>query len=279
MGDNMKILYRQNHETMPDTSFYRLNITNCHFKEIAYKKDYKITTLKAHSHTEYEIHMVLCGKQRYETADEIYEVEQNEFILIPPRQRHKIVFSSDDLVKYSITFNFSEDLFNSVMTGELSSEIISSIHFISEEFKRKSSFSVQLIENRLFEIVALLFRMAGLDEEVTSASKACGDEVVEMAKKFISDNIERNLSVSDVSAYCHLSERQLTRKFIEAEEISPAKYILSQRMKRIGEQVKNTDFSFRQISEQFSFNNEYYFNTAFKKHFGVPPLTYRKMHR
>lgn len=50
-------------------------------------------------------------------------------------------------------------------------------------------------------------------------------------------------------------------------------------MEKIGECIKNSDLSLQQISERFSYNNEYYFNRAFKKYFGVPPFAYRKMFR
>ena len=106
-----------------------------------------------------------------------------------------------------------------------------------------------------------------------------GDARFEMVKKFISDNVEQNLSVADVASYCHLSARQLTRIFLDKEGISPAKYINSERMKKIGECIKNSDLTLQQISDRFSYNNEYYFNASFKKYFGVPPLTYRKMFR
>lgn len=65
------------------------------------------------------------------------------------------------------------------------------------------------------------------DSEINSV-----DNRFVIASKFILDNIERNLSVADVAFYCHLSPRQLTRIFLDAEGVSPAKYINGKKWKK-----------------------------------------------
>lgn len=266
----MKVLNRK-------SSFKQLGVSNCILKKLTFKNDYKITTNKTHSHTEYEIHMVLCGSQHYETDSGVYNVGKNEFILIPPGTKHKIIFSTADLLKYSITFN-SDELFP-VFFGEIPVGIMDSLCFISEEYRQKTELSPTLIENRMLEILVMLFRKTGYRAGAKSTADEATDERIGIAKSFISDNIENDLSAGDVAAYCHLSQRQLTRIFAEHEGVTPAKYIFCEKMRRAGEYVKNTDLSLRQISERFCFNNEYYFNTSFKKYFGMPPLSYRKMFR
>ena len=58
---------------------------------------------------------------------------------------------------------------------------------------------------------------------------------MDLAKKFISDNIERNLSVSVVASYCHMSERQLSRIFLEiAQKIYERHTLLSDFLIRLG---------------------------------------------
>jgi len=266
----MKVLNRK-------SSFKQLGVSNCILKKLTFKNDYKITTNKTHSHIEYEVHMVVSGGQHYETDSGVYNVGKNEFILIPPGTKHKIIFSSADLLKYSITFN-SDELFP-VCFGEMPQEIMDSLCFISEEFRQKTELSPTLIENRMLEILVILFRKTGYRAEEKSLACETTDERIGIAKSFISDNIEGDLTTADVAAYCHLSVRQLARIFSDYENVTPAKYIFCEKMKRAGEYVKNTDLALRQISERLCFNNEYYFNTAFKKHFGMPPLSYRKMFR
>lgn len=275
----MKILYKQCLTDKESSALIKLKINNCYFKEIIQKKDYKITTSKLHWHDVYEIHMIVRGEQHYEIDGVTYELGRNEFIIISPKTRHRVVFSSANLVKYSVTFNAGNLLENSLYHGEITESIINSIEFIAEEYKQKKSSSFSLIENRVFEILVLLLRISGYKEKTVKSEKNPSDYQLGLAKKFISDNIEHGLSVEDVADYCHISSRQLSRIFVCAEGISPAKYICGEKMKKISEYLKNSDLSLKQISEKFSYADEYYFNAAFKKYFGIPPLAYRKMYQ
>lgn len=269
----MKILYKQNSD---NSALLSHNITDCYFKELRYKNDYKIPTYKSHSHTEYEIHIIYCGEQSYEIYGKVYELKENQFVIIPPETKHKIISTSDNMLKYSITFNRDNQNSELPLHGTVNDHIINSINFISEEYKQKLISSLSLIENRVFEVITLLMRIAGYRENNKGVENSDNHQL-NLAKHFISDNIERNLSVGDVASYCHFSSRQLTRIFVESEGISPAKYINNEKMNKISECIKNTDLSLKQISEQFSYNNEHYFNTSFKKHFGITPFAYRKM--
>ena len=275
----MKILYRQNQDFSFMESISLLNIHNFFLKEITYEKDYKKTTRKMHEHTECEIHMIFGGKQDYMIDGVEYALGESQFLIIPPETKHQMVYASDNLKKYSITFNGVDFCNGKVKCGSIPAVISDSIFFIVEEYGEKRHFGRQLIEFRVAEMLILFCRMCGYNEENTDNETYTTENRLELADKFIADNIEQNLSVSDVAAYCHLSTRQIDRIFMSEKGVSPAEYIKEQKMTRIGECVKNTDLPLRKISEQFSYNNEYYFNAAFKKHFGVPPLTYRKMFR
>ena len=270
----MKILYRQKAES----NLKFLQIQNTFLKEIAFKKDYNKTTRKAHEHNEYEIHMVFEGEQHYAAEDAEYRVCENQFVLIPPNTKHRMLYASDNLQKYSITFH-AVCFCDSVRFGSFPEEIANNILFVAREHGSKLPYAQLLIENRVAEVLVLLLRMVGTDGVSTESTELETDNRLELADKFITDNIEQKLTVSDVASYCHLSTRQLNRIFMETKGVSPAGYMLAKKMKQIGECVKNTDMSLRQISELFSFNNEYYFNTSFKKYFGMPPMAYRKMFR
>lgn len=133
-----------------------------------------------------------------------------------------------------------------------------------------------LIENIILEILVLSFRISGIKENEKYIQR---DEnaTISMAKQYIDDNIETVLSVSDVSAYCYLSTKQLTRLFKKFEDTSPGEYIIGKRVKHIEKLLAVPSLSLKQISIIMNFENEYYFNTFFKKHSGMPPGEFRKM--
>ena len=190
----MKILYQQNSEIRAETALSALHIRNGYLKEITFKNDYKKTTLKSHYHTEYEIHMIFCGRQSYEADGVIYDVHENEWILFPPKTKHRMVFASENLLKYSITFHSTDIPGDSCYYGMMTEEVINSIRFIAEEYRRKLPSAPLLIENRVLEVFVLLFRIIGYQETNQYADMLAGDARFEMVKKFntlINKTIER----------------------------------------------------------------------------------------
>lgn len=270
----MKILYKQ--ETNIEQA--SINIENCYLKKIM-QKNRNSSTLKTHWHNSYEIHMIFTGEQHYETAHGIYELKENDYMIIPPKTKHRIVYTSESLVKYSATFSTTATLDFSALNGKLPEEVISGILFAEKEYELKKISSRQLIKNRVFEILILLFRASGYREAVSKTEDCHENYRIAMAKKFIADNIECGVSASSVAEFCHISPRHLSRLFIAATNITLTNYIRNIKMNEISNHLINSDLSLKELSEKFSYTDEYYFNTAFKKHFGIPPLAYRKMHR
>ena len=142
---------------------------------------------------------------------------------------------------------------------------------LQEEYK------LELIANRLLETIILSLREAGAKEHKIEKSNYDEDSRVTLAKQYINDNIEFNLKISDVAAHCYLSTKQLTRIFNEYEDTPPGEYINKKRIELAQKYLNKDSYSIKQISELLNFTNEYYFNSFFKKHTGLPPGKYRKM--
>lgn len=277
----MKILYKQG--SGESSLFYNFGIENLYLKEISEVSDSRLVTKKEHSHAGYEIHIVTEGEQIYETSGEKYSVRSGSFIIIPPRARHCVASSLPGSRKYSITFsvrkNSADPFFEQqtkVLFGKYDSEIAYILQKISEEYRYARVLSSLLVENSAFELTVKLFRLAGFEEERCDREPSDGNTRIEMAKKYINDNVEQDLSVSDVAAYCYLGEKQLTRLFRLYEKASPAEYIRSVRTHRIELLLSDKTLSIKEVSRIMNFNNEYYFNAFFKKYYGMPPGEYRK---
>ncbi len=274
----MKILFKQPKE--PSASALGASLLrNCYFKELSWDSDRGILHNKAHHHTDFEIHILADGTQIYEWNGENVTLCKGDFVLFPPGVRHRSVENSENLRKYSITFKCEVFETNQVLCGKISDEMRAAVRFVATECVCPTVFSAQLCLNRIFEMTLLLFRLCGFEESSVKNLSESTDERLVLAKKYIADNIEQPISVSDISSYCYLGEKQITRLFIKNEGISPAKYINRERMKRICELIREKDLSFKEISLRFGYANECYFNTAFKKHSGMSPGQYRKMYK
>lgn len=273
----MKILFMQSAKNNYNP-YSSVIIENLCLKELKYDKNYKNVSLKNHFHTEYEIHIISKGTQIYEISGKTYSVEKDEFIVIPPEVEHRMVNASNDLKKYSLMFSI-DGASCGIHKKTVNRILKESLYFIAYEYELSLPHSSTIIKNRVFELPILIFRDLGYFPNSVSPEKTDINSKVFLAEKFICDNLLSSLSVSDVADYCHLGVRQLTRIFSEFKGVSPAKYIADKRMSKISEYLKTTDIPMGELSRMFSFRNEYYFNTSFKKHFGIPPMTYRKMYR
>ncbi len=279
----MKILYRQNNDEFRSSPFSLLGIYQCYFKEIEGNKDTKFVTKKEHSHTGYEIHIVAEGEQTYEIGGKLFDVGEGRFLLIPPNVRHRIVSGDGKMRKYSLSFSVSTEKENVLLSynptpvcDKCPTGFFNVCSKISVESERNTGLSRSLIENAVFELAVGVLRLCGFDEGGVACEVFDENARVELAKKYIKDNIELGLSVPDVAAYCYISEKQLTRLFFASEGASPGEYIRAQRILRIEELLRFENLSLKEISRIMNFNNEYYFNMFFKKYYGMPPGEFRK---
>ena len=273
----MRTLYKQKQNAENTSVLLKLGVSECIFKEIGQPGDKRNVSFKTHSHVEYEIHMVTCGNQVYKIGTKVFDICAGDFLLIPPKTQHKLEYSSENLEKFSVLFKCADTPVANACFLKIPQEVRSCIDFVSQESRRKKQFSSLLVENRTFEMLVCLLRACGYGEKSALLSEESADYRFELAKSFIAENIERDLSVADVASYCYLSNKQLTRIFNTELGISPAKYINREKMEKIGELVRGGNMSIKQISDLFCYNNEYYFNTSFKKYFGMPPASYRRM--
>lgn len=280
----MKILYNQSHTDSISSVFLdNYGIQQCYFKYLCTDHDAGIISLKSHYHTHYEIHIVEQGSITYETAENIYPLNSGHFILLPPLKLHRMLNRSADASSFSITFHLNGEAaelekIHTVHNGSIPERIVQNIKMILTEHNQPELFSDRLVAGNILEILILLWRNCGFSSPAAPWHENTENPRLTMVKQYISDNIERAPSVSEVAAYCHLSTRQLARLFDQWESCSPATYINRLRTQQIESLLKNRELSLHQISEYMNFSSEYYFNSYFKKHAGMTPGTFRSMY-
>lgn len=279
----MKILYNQ--KAAITSHLHDFGIDNCILRHLYYKHDSSTITKQAHHHTNFEIHIVMDGSASYEIENKIYRITSEHFLLLPPYTKHRFIESEAQTVKYSFVFTFAPGQLKKMILPEqltpvfapATKEMISALHFIHAEFDRHKSISDILIENRVLESIFIYLRHLGLQEETAEPNESTSDVRLQLAKQFVIENIEQNISVEDLAQYCHLSSKQLTRLFHQEEQITPLTYIKRQRLLHVKKLLANKTLPLHEISEMMHFSSEYYFHAFFKKEEGMPPGAYRKM--
>lgn len=280
----MKIIYKQPNDLSKTAILEKAGIAGCHFKYIEPLQDSFSITPRPHHHTSAELHLVIQGAQQYRIGETTYDVPAGYYILIPPGVAHQYIGSAPNTSKYSVTFTADKQSVSSLggflqkntLCRALPENAGSAIAGIDVEARLQKEYSSVVIETKILQFLLYLARDAGFQEEQRQPIQE-EDSRLSMAKQYILDNIDRPLTCPEVAAYCHLSQKQLTRLFTRFLESSIGSYIRSQKIARIEQFLTDTNLSLKQISEEMRFTNEYHFNSFFSKYAGMTPGAYRKM--
>ena len=255
-------------------------ITKCYFKKHYFNAKNKKHTTKKHFHNFFELHLMEKGHVSYEIQGSIHTVKEGELLIIPPKMLHRLTARSDDVVSYHLTFCFQEIPFDetgNVYLQQVDEQFKTVIHLIEEKLSN-ANFNAVEVGSLVFSVIASLPVFQDAFGTKTIASNHTDiDRRLELAKQFIKDNVLNNPSVDDVASYCNLSQKQLSRIFQKYEGLSLKKYIISERIEKLEYYISQKDMTAKEIAFAMSFSNEYYFNTFFKKHFGMSPGEYKKI--
>jgi AraC-like DNA-binding protein len=86
------------------------------------------------------------------------------------------------------------------------------------------------------------------------------------------------LDVTALARAAHLSEAHFSREFRRAFGETPHQYLLTRRLERAAELLRNTDRSVAEICFAVGLRSVGSFTTSFGRTYGVSPTTYRAAH-
>lgn len=232
--------------------------------------------------------MIYCtsGRGTVTIADKRYKIKDYDFVLLPANVPHS--YSADDSDPWSIywvmfmgekgeifeksvplpisvppsTHSRIEqrmELFEScfsLLSGEITLEkmnyaIIIFAHFIS------SFVYVDLLNNTL-------------------SQPEYAPQSISRVTHYMSENVERNITLSELASYAGYSESYFYRKFIAETGFAPIDYFIHLKINSASILLIKTDMSITQISAKLGFNNPDYFSRLFKKIVGITASEFRR---
>jgi AraC-like DNA-binding protein len=98
---------------------------------------------------------------------------------------------------------------------------------------------------------------------------------IEQVLKYIRDRLNEPLDVSTLADIAGLSRSHFSRVFRHCEGVSPAEYILANRMRLAASRLVRSDEPVKQISLDCGFDDPNYFAKAFRKRYGASPTEFR----
>ncbi|MGN6827043.1 helix-turn-helix domain-containing protein [Paucibacter sp. M5-1] len=115
------------------------------------------------------------------------------------------------------------------------------------------------------------------DECNPEQRSAIRDARIHKALELIGERLAEPLNSAALGLAIGLSRARFTTLFTQQVGLSPQVYIETLRLTRAAHLLQTSSWQIAQIGESVGFQNAFYFSARFRRHFGVPPATYRSI--
>ena len=245
-----------------------------------------------HCHTFFELFYVESGACSFFIGNNVYDLHEGDFILIPPQVFHytrypygacrrcNVFFRAGDVgerVKEALPQG--EKFFGQIRIFQVPEayrgQIAELIAGMAREEKICDSLSGPILETLLQQLFLLCCRECTFLEDMPEDIHTTDREIV-LAAQFIGQHYMDDISAADIAKAAGYSPNYLSRRFREAAGIGVHEYLMFIRLQRAALELVSTDDSVTEIALRCGFSDGNYFKDAFKKKYGVTPSKYRK---
>lgn len=245
-----------------------------------------------HRHTFFEVCLVgACGSGIFRVRDTEYPLQPGDLFIARPGVLHQIQNTGSALMELSWV-SFSTEPHTTGDTGILKQFANADVLVVPETTHRLSkvwnsalrsmaeSDTAQATVSALASALLIGIIHAGSGQAMeaipTSSSQTANHErLARLAIRYIHDNLNRPISVSEVAAQVHLSPRHLSRLFVSFTGVAPAAYIERARIDRASTLLLRTDDPIKRIAEAVGYDDIHHFSRAFARVQSIPPGAYR----
>lgn len=139
------------------------------------------------------------------------------------------------------------------------------------------SFIYASLERFLAMAYCRLTNITLLMDESQKANR-CIDEItlVDQVKRYLAENLEKQIRVEDICGQFLVSQSALTRKFRRETGVGVMEYFMDLKMREAKRRIAGTNATFTQIAESLGFSSANYFTKAFKAKIGMTPTDYSR---
>ncbi|MBQ3118580.1 MAG: helix-turn-helix domain-containing protein [Clostridia bacterium] len=255
-------------------------------------------TVNRHDH--FEMVYIKKGNAIFQIEGIDVNMPPHSIIIIKPGRAHKFIVKSDvcELIVLSFTFKSQKnDAENHVSltdfveyieddaTGDYlflslskKNDIIHVMNRILRERIKTQVWGDFLSCLLVIELFVLLSRTLKQEWEQSAKNRNLKlHELLNIAKEYIDNNYDKDLTLTQVAKYIYLSDSYFAHSFKDKFGISPKSYILKVRIEAAKEYLKNTDTKVAEVAKIVGFSSQQRFNDIFKKHENITPLNFRQM--
>lgn len=162
--------------------------------------------------------------------------------------------------------NFFSEMYNCIVSG-------------IENLKKIFSINMKVVEIEKYENLLKLFNRRTQSDEALQQILNDGEidnSVISRALKYVSENYNKNIYISDVADYVGLNQVYFGRLFKVYVGENFTDYLIDLRIKKAMALLENENMKISEVSKSVGYDNIKYFSRIFKKRTGKTPIDYKK---
>lgn len=155
-------------------------------------------------------------------------------------------------------------------------------YFDPQIYDNPPTFSQNIADNNkmpihsIIETKGILFQLMSKFLVAAKIKSKDMDMRINKCLHYIHENVDKNITVSDLADIACITEDHLIRIFRKEIKCTPIKYINLKKIEKAQLLLLTTDMPIRDIAFELSADNISYFNRLFKNHTGKTPSQYRE---
>ncbi|GAA0308966.1 YesN/AraC family two-component response regulator [Gracilibacillus halotolerans] len=127
------------------------------------------------------------------------------------------------------------------------------------------------LENKVNEWVQLI------TEELNSIQKANGFNRIEIAKRWILENLEKQITVEKIAQQVYLNPTYLCEVFKTETGETILDFVTKARISKAKYLLENSNLKIYEVAQKVGYSDTKYFSKLFKRHHGILPSTIKEL--
>lgn len=253
-----------------------------------------------HWHDEFEFGYLMGGSMLYKTSGHEYVLQKGDGIFInsgvphylhPLEPREKVLLQSQFVDRFFLAGAYGNLFDLKYITPVLEQKQLEAVPLYHREKKSrkvleqlKKAAKLSLTEPPFFELhlrntfSEIWESVYGWAEELRESGEgnAPENERIKRMLSFAQEHYQEHLTVEQIAYSVPLSERECYRMFKNSLGITPMEYVISLRMQKAQELLRDTGKSILEVAMESGFGTSSYLGLQFKQHYHMTPKQYRK---
>jgi AraC-like DNA-binding protein len=251
---------------------------------------------KEHTHNVYHVVLYLKGKNSCRINHKKITTDPGTLLLLSPGIPHNVLPHTKGTVEYTeITFAFYDEGMNPLrisfddllhylfkipinelctlsLTAEQSGYIRQLIHNLTTAARKNNLLETH---NMHYYILTLFHALIGL----IVPKENDYIQPVERVYQYILHNINKKITLTELSSVCGLSEGYLINQFKDKHGLTPVSFQHMSRCKAAANLLATHNTTVKEVAIKVGYSDVYHFTKMFKKHLGITPGKFLRSNR